>query len=129
MQPPDEPLKVLVVEDDLEAAAALSSTLELCGYDVRVAGDARGALQTARTFVPDVVVLDLGLPDRDGEDLAQELRTTLPWRAPIVVVTGRPAPRPESLHAFDVILRKPVEPKLFASMISCARAKRSTPLD
>jgi len=122
-----EVVKVLIVEDDLEAAAALSSTLALYGYETRVAINGEGAILEARAFVPDVVVLDLGLPDRDGEDVAQELRTTLPPSAPIVVVTGRSAaPRPESLRAFDVILRKPFEPKVFASLISCARAKRST---
>ena len=119
-------VKVLVVEDDVEAAASFSLTLTDFGYDVRVATNAAGAVLAVRNFVPDVVVLDLGLPDRDGEDLAQELRATLPMRAPIVVVTGRPGTRPESLRAIDVIVRKPVDGKLFTSLISCARAKRAS---
>jgi DNA-binding response OmpR family regulator len=122
----DARVKVLVVEDDVEAAAALALTLMSCGYECRVASDAAGAVVVARTFVPDVVVLDLGLPDRDGEDLAQELRATLPMRAPIVVVTGRPEPQPETLRAIDVVMRKPIEGKLFMSLISCARAKRAS---
>ena len=122
----DAALKVLLVEDDEAAAAVFSYTLTFCGYQVCIATDGEGAIEAARTFVPDVVVLDLGLPDRDGEDVAQELRATLPVSAPIVVVTGRPTTTdPESLRAIDVILRKPVDAKLFASLISCARAKRS----
>lgn len=119
-------VKVLVVEDDQEAAASLSLTLTDCGYDVRIASNAAGAVLVARSFVPDVVVLDLGLPDRDGEELAKDLRATLPMRAPIVVVTGRPETRPESLRSIDVIVRKPVEGKLFMALIACARAKRAT---
>jgi two-component system response regulator MprA len=119
-------VKVLVVEDDDEAAAAVASTLALCGYDVRVAADGRHAIDEARTFVPDVVVLDLGLPDRDGEEVALELRATLPPRAPIVVITGRTVAQQESLRAIDVILKKPIESSIFMTLISCARAKRST---
>lgn len=122
----EAPTKVLVVEDDSEAAAAFASTLSLCGYDVRVAVDGRGAIDVARTFVPDVVVLDLGLPDRNGEDVAVELRATLPVRAPIVVVTGRAVSQTEWLGAIDVVLRKPVESNIFMSLISCAVAKRSS---
>ena len=122
----DVPVKVLVVEDDSEAAAAFASTLALCGYNVRVAADGRGAIDEARAFMPDVVVLDLGLPDRDGEEVAVELRATLPVRAPIVVVTGRAVSQEEWLRAIDVVLRKPVEPNIFMTFISGAVAKRST---
>src|SRR5881398_3456082 len=60
--------RVLVVEDDGEIAEVLRRSLRLDGYDVRLAGDGPEALQEAALYEPDAVVLDLGLPGRDGID-------------------------------------------------------------
>ncbi len=68
------PPRVLVVEDDDEIAQALQRSLRLEGYDVRVAGDGVAALDHAHAFLPDLVLLDLGLPKLDGIDVAKELR-------------------------------------------------------
>jgi len=65
---------VLVVDDDEEIAQALQRSLRLEGYDVRVAGDGVAALDYAHAFLPDLVLLDLGLPKLDGIDVAKELR-------------------------------------------------------
>jgi DNA-binding response OmpR family regulator len=65
---------VLVVDDDEEIAQALQRSLRMEGYEVRVAGDGVAALDHAHAFLPDVVLLDLGLPKLDGIDVARELR-------------------------------------------------------
>ncbi|MDQ6750784.1 MAG: response regulator transcription factor [Actinomycetota bacterium] len=68
------PPRVLVVDDDEEIAQALQRSLRLEGYDVRVAADGVAALDHAHAFLPDLVLLDLGLPKLDGIDVAKELR-------------------------------------------------------
>jgi DNA-binding response OmpR family regulator len=65
--------RVLVVEDDDEIAQALQRMLRMEGYDVRVAGDGVAALDAAHAFLPDLVILDLGLPKLDGIEVAKEL--------------------------------------------------------
>ncbi|MDX6668286.1 MAG: two-component system, OmpR family, response regulator MprA, partial [Solirubrobacteraceae bacterium] len=65
--------RVLVVEDDDEIAHALQRMLRMEGYDVRVAGDGVAALDAAHSFLPDLVILDLGLPKLDGIEVAKEL--------------------------------------------------------
>jgi two-component system response regulator MprA len=65
--------RVLVVEDDDEIAQALQRMLRMEGYDVRVAGDGVAALDAAHSFLPDLVILDLGLPKLDGIEVAKEL--------------------------------------------------------
>jgi len=66
--------RVLIVEDDEEIALALQRSLRMEGYDVRLAGDGVDALDQAHAFLPDLVLLDLGLPKLDGIEVAKELR-------------------------------------------------------
>jgi len=68
------PARVLVVEDDEEIAQALQRSLRIEGYEVRLAGDGVRALDEAHAFLPDLVLLDLGLPRLDGLEVARELR-------------------------------------------------------
>ncbi len=78
---------VLVVEDELQVRRFLRAALGSHGYRVVEAGSMREAEQLATSHNPDVFILDLGLPDGDGIDLARRLRE---WtRAPIVVVSAR----------------------------------------
>jgi two-component system, OmpR family, alkaline phosphatase synthesis response regulator PhoP len=79
--------KILVVEDDRAIARLVRDYLEGAGFAVLLAGDGEAALQTARSTKPDLVVLDLGLPGRDGLDVTRELRRSS--AVPIVVVTAR----------------------------------------
>ena len=82
---------ILVVEDDAAIAIPLGRALESEGYAVRLAGDAAGAIDLALDLpVPDLVLLDLGLPDLDGVHLARQLRGVLPL-AVIVMLTARVA--------------------------------------
>jgi DNA-binding response OmpR family regulator len=102
--------RVLVVEDDEDIAQALQRLLRMEGYDVRVADDGEAALEAARGFAPDLVILDLGLPKVDGIDVARKLRDG--DDVPILVLTARDAveSRVEGLDAgADDYLVKPFE--------------------
>ncbi len=82
--------RVLVVEDDGEIADVLQRSLRLEGYEVRIAGDGQAGLDEAHAFLPDVVILDLGLPKVDGIDVARELRRGED-NVPILMLTARDA--------------------------------------
>jgi two-component system, OmpR family, response regulator MprA len=81
--------RVLVVEDDDEIAQVLQRSLRLEGYEVRVAGDGVKALEEAHAFLPDLVILDLGLPKLDGIEVAKHLRER--DDTPILMLTARDA--------------------------------------
>ena len=81
--------RVLVVEDDEAIAQVLQRSLRLEGYDVKIAGDGITALEEAHAFLPDLVVLDLGLPRLDGIEVARRMREA--DDVPILVLTARDA--------------------------------------
>ena len=78
---------ILVVEDEMKIARLVRDSLEHAGFDVIVTGDGNAALASARGTKPDLVILDLGLPGRDGLDVTRELRRTS--TVPIVMLTAR----------------------------------------
>jgi two-component system, OmpR family, response regulator MprA len=79
--------RVLVVEDDEEIADVVRRALRQAGHEVRTAGDGVEALSAADEFVPDLVVLDLGLPRLDGVEVARRLRAESD--VPILILTAR----------------------------------------
>ncbi len=83
----DRSPRVLVVEDDEDIAQALQRSLRMEGYEVRAAPDGELALEQARSFAPDLVILDLGLPRMDGLDVARALRGN--DDVPILILTAR----------------------------------------
>ena len=80
--------RVLVVEDSADLAAGLRYNLELEGYDVRVAEDGRSAVVSVREWKPDLILLDLMLPDLDGFQVLQTIRGE-GVRTPVLVLTAR----------------------------------------
>ncbi len=103
--------RVLVVEDDDAIAQVLQRSLRMEGYEVRIAGDGVDALDEAHGFLPDLVILDLGLPRLDGVDVAKTLRRGGD-DVPILVLTARDGveARVEGLDAgADDYLVKPFE--------------------
>jgi PAS domain S-box-containing protein len=87
--PPVVPRKVLVVDDNRDAAGALKLLLESDGHDVRVASDGVSGLAAARQYKPDYVLLDIGLPRLNGYELAARLRADPELKdAIIVAITG-----------------------------------------
>ena len=83
--------RVLVVDDEPNICALLSATLRLIDFDVRVAGGGHEALATAVEFEPDLVVLDVMLPDLDGFQVAQRLRAGSGPGVPVLFLTARDA--------------------------------------
>ena len=80
-------IRVLVVDDEPQLMRALRINLSARGYEVVVAGDGAAALEAAARHLPDLVVLDLGLPDMDGTEVIAGLRG---WtKIPILVLSGR----------------------------------------
>lgn len=79
--------KIILVEDDPSICQFLTTTLTANAYDVVLADTGRGALDIISSHCPDVILLDLGLPDMDGNDIIRQLRT---WtRTPIIVLSAR----------------------------------------
>src|SRR5215471_17202966 len=79
--------RVLIVEDDVDIADVLRRSLRNEGYEVRTSGDGEEALDVAAGFVPDLVVLDLGLPGLDGVEVCRRLR--MEGDVPILILTAR----------------------------------------
>jgi CheY-like chemotaxis protein len=105
--------RVLLVDDNEDARELLAGLLELQGYEIQSAGDAAGALEIATRWKPEVIVLDLGLPEVDGWQLAGQLRQVEGLaQVRIVALTGYGTEhdRERSREAgIDVHLLKPVE--------------------
>lgn len=79
--------KILVVEDDSAVANLIAAMLSTQGYQFRIARSAAQAMIDALSFVPDIMLLDLGLPDSDGIEIIKKVRT---WsNLPIIVVSAR----------------------------------------
>jgi DNA-binding response OmpR family regulator len=102
--------RVLVVEDDEEISDVLRRSLRQDGYEVRTADDGIKALDVASEFIPDLVVLDLGLPRLDGVEVCRRLRAD--GDVPILILTARTetSDRVEGLDSgADDYLVKPFE--------------------
>jgi two-component system, OmpR family, KDP operon response regulator KdpE len=92
-------VKVLLVDDDATLRSALGIGLRAAGHEVLIAADGRTALQAAQEDRPDVVVLDLGLPDLSGIDVLRRLRA---WSTMPVVVLSARAESIEKVEALDL---------------------------
>ena len=79
--------KILIVDDEMQIRLLLRTTLTRAGYQVVEAADARGALAAKAIDKPELILLDLGLPDRDGIELVETLRRDPPAR--VIVVSAR----------------------------------------
>ncbi|HEY1547172.1 MAG TPA: hybrid sensor histidine kinase/response regulator, partial [Kofleriaceae bacterium] len=104
-------VRVLVVDDNVDIAELLSEALQGAGFQTSIAHDAHDALGRWQTFLPHAGVLDVGLPDLDGYELAKILRAKYGHDATLIAATGYglPADRSRSADAgFDVHLVKPV---------------------
>jgi DNA-binding response OmpR family regulator len=82
------PKRVFVVDDNRDAADTLGMFLSLEGYDVRVAYDGDEAIEEAHDFQPDVALLDIGLPGKDGYEIARAMRSERDDDVMLIAVTG-----------------------------------------
>ena len=123
-------LKILVVDDSRDAADMCGALLALSGHTVRCAYTGRQGLALAEAFRPDVVLLDIGLPDVNGYEVAMEIRGTRWGRAAtLIAITGwgQTEDRRRAFEAgFDHHLTKPVAPDAVLSLLSSAGAALSS---
>ncbi|MBX9582304.1 MAG: response regulator [Gemmataceae bacterium] len=112
-------LSVLVVEDHPDGGETLATLLGLVGHRVRLARTCREAMELALARPPDAVLLDLGLPDGDGHDLAVELIRLLPAKPLLVAVTEFHGREEVSRRAgIDHHLLKPADPKVLLRLLA-----------
>ena len=117
--PPGAGRRVLVVEDNEDAAATLRDLLELDGHEVLVARDGQEGLDAALAHAPDVILCDVGLPVHDGYEVARRLRAA-GSRALLVALTGYAAPEDVQrarAAGFDRHLAKPADPATLAAIL------------
>jgi CheY-like chemotaxis protein len=115
-------LKILVVDDNRDVATSLSMLLDLMGHEVRVAYDGEKAVQLAGEFRPQIVLLDLGMPNVDGYETCRRIRGH-GWGADMTLIAvsgwGQDEDRRKSATAgFDAHLVKPVSPETLAELSS-----------
>jgi PAS domain S-box-containing protein len=116
------PLRLLVVDDNRDSVESLGAILTHLGHDVQLAYDGVAAVERAEQMRPDVVLLDIGLPLRDGYEAARLIRSE-PWGRGISLVAltgwGQAQDRRRSREAgFDHHLVKPVDPRLLIDLLS-----------
>ena len=105
--------KVLIVDDDRDVLKGLNIRLKANGYSVVFAADGISAISVARNEMPDVIILDIGLPGGDGFKVMERLGSILPIaQVPIIILTARDVsgnePRAHAAGAY-AFLQKPVD--------------------
>jgi two-component system CheB/CheR fusion protein len=118
---------VLLVEDNEDVREVLLETLLMDGYHVEVAIDGATAVQAAITLNPQLAVIDIGLPDMDGYEVARRMRKALGSSIVLVALTGynTPEDRQEAYHAgFDAHLVKPADPGALERILASAGVRK-----
>ena len=122
------PLRVLVVEDDPDAAAAVAGLLASLGHRVGTASTGEAARERATELLPDVILLDLGLPDVDGLVLARHLRDDAAGRAlRLIALTGWTVPGDDPVQAgagIDARVLAPASLRDLRALLGDARPER-----
>jgi CheY-like chemotaxis protein len=115
------PLRVLVVEDDADTADSYVCLLQLQRLEVRTAPDGPTALAVAQTFLPEVVLLDIGMPGLDGWEVARRLKAESADKPPFLIAItgyGQPEDRQKSAEAgIDLHLVKPADPRMLVGLL------------
>jgi CheY-like chemotaxis protein len=125
--------RILVVDDNRDAAESLATLLGLTGHETRVAHDGSEAVEAAEAFRPDVVLLDIGLPKMSGHDAARCIRER-PWGKGMVLVAltgwGQEHDRRRSQEVgFDHHLVKPVDPAALMRLIASQATPDASPAE
>lgn len=114
--------KVLVVDDEPDIVELLEYNLEKEGYEVQTASNGKKALAIAKTFVPDLVLLDIMMPEIDGVETCRQLRTRPEMANTFIIFLTARAEEYSEIAAFDVgaddYLTKPIRPRALMSRIN-----------
>jgi putative two-component system response regulator len=125
----DAPGHIMIVDDSREAGAALAQLLQLADHTVELVADGRAALSAVACHQPDLIILDVQLPDMDGYAVCNALkRNPATWQIPIIIVTveGEREARLQGIEAgADDYLQKPADPQeLEVRIRALLRSKR-----
>lgn len=119
---PPKPFRVLVVDDNIDSAEAMSASLRIEGHEADVAYDGETAIEIAKSSPPDAILLDIGLPGLSGHDVARALRALPETRDTLLIALsgyGQSEDRTRSLEAgLDHHLTKPVDPGMLSSLLA-----------
>ena len=126
------PRRILIADDNEDAANTLALLLQLAGHDVRTAHGGHAALTLAGNFRPEIALLDIGMPDVDGYEVAERVRET-PWGQDVLLValTGlgqEDDKRRARAAGFDHHLTKPVDPRDLDALLALGSRAASRPL-
>jgi len=114
--------RVLIVDDNADLAEATSMMLTFCGFNTTTAYNGSLALEKARNFGPEIILLDLGLPDMDGYEVASTIRRECGLATTIFIAMSARDPDSRAPHArearFDHYLVKPVDLDLLLRLLS-----------
>lgn len=124
-------LHILLVDDNRDAARTLSMFLTACGHECRVAPNAEEALTLTADAMPDVFILDIGLPGMDGKELARQLRARQAAAKPLIIALSgyaQPDEQKKALSAgFDHYLVKPVDVDRLSELLRGVANPQSAP--
>ena len=116
--------RVLVVEDNLDSVHSMAILVKMMGHEVQFAINGFAALAIAREFRPDIVLLDLNLPDFNGCEIARQLRYEEPFRTTrFIAISALPAQqyRPLALRSgCDEFYAKPIDPRILEQILGDA---------
>lgn len=118
--------RVLVADDNTDSAGSMAMILRILGHDARTAHDGLEVVAVATAFRPDVILLDIGMPELDGYEVCRRIRGE-PWGSSISIIAltgwGGEEDRRRSLEAgFDHHLVKPVDPIEVEKLLAINRA-------
>src|SRR4029077_7662459 len=127
--PVPTPLSILVADDNQDAAESLALLLELSGHQVHAVFDGEAAIGAAEELLPDVALLDIGMPKADGYEVARRIRDHA-WGKQIYLVAltgwGQPADKRQAEEAgFDAHLVKPVPPEMLDRLLAALSVSRA----
>jgi CheY-like chemotaxis protein len=128
-----QPGRILVVDDDVQGAESLVMLLQIAGHEVAFASNLAEALEAARTTRPEVLLLDIGMPEADGYEVARQVRALpeVPAGAACIAMTGfgRPEDFARSAEAnFFRHLVKPVDPAVLDAVLQEALQRDAPPV-
>jgi PAS domain S-box-containing protein len=123
---PPAPRRILVVDDNVDAADSLSQLLAMFGHEVRTTHDGEAGLEEAAAFRPDLILMDIGMPRLNGYDAARRIREQ-PWGKDVILVAltgwGQEEDRRKSQEAgFDAHMTKPVETAAMEKLLAGLRS-------
>lgn len=130
--PSSTPLRVLIVDDNVDTAGSLSVLLRMWGHEVRTTHDGLSAVDLSLEFRPDAVVLDIGLPHIDGFEVAERLRALPEFDRTLIVGSSGYSRESDRQRAVEVGINlyfvKPFDPWRLESILEAHRTARVEPI-